>query len=210
MEDCGVTSQELEDLFGGQVARLVDGVTKLTKEELKSGELSQERASSEHDTAQAATVRKMLLSMAEDIRVVLIKLADRMHNMRTLDPLPEKRREAIARETLEIYAPTSPPPGIWEIKWRLEDLAFQHINPKGYQEISKLLSAKRVEREAYIEGSFRRFAVSWGASGSRPSDRETEAHSQYLQQDAALRHPEPLLRRDIRPVRSARPGRRST
>ena len=151
MEDCGVTFQELEDLFGGQVARLVDGVTKLTKEELKSGELSQERASSEHDTAQAATVRKMLLSMAEDIRVVLIKLADRMHNMRTLDPLPEKRREAIARETLEIYAPLAHRLGIWEIKWRLEDLAFQHINPKGYQEISKLLSAKRVEREAYIE-----------------------------------------------------------
>ena len=151
MEDCGVTFQELEDLFGGQVARLVDGVTKLTKEELKSGELSQEGASSEHDTAQAATVRKMLLSMAEDIRVVLIKLADRMHNMRTLDPLPEKRREAIARETLEIYAPLAHRLGIWEIKWRLEDLAFQHINPKGYQEISKLLSAKRVEREAYIE-----------------------------------------------------------
>ena len=151
MEDCGVTFQELEDLFGGQVARLVDGVTKLTKEELKSEELSQERASSEHDTAQAATVRKMLLSMAEDIRVVLIKLADRMHNMRTLDPLPEERREAIARETLEIYAPLAHRLGIWEIKWRLEDLAFQHINPKGYQEISKLLSAKRVEREAYIE-----------------------------------------------------------
>ena len=151
MEDCGVTFRDLEDLFGNEVARLVDGVTKLTKEELKSEELSQERASSEHDTAQAATVRKMLLSMAEDIRVVLIKLADRMHNMRTLKPLPEKRREAIAHETLEIYAPLAHRLGIWEIKWRLEDLAFQHINPKGYQEISKLLSAKRVEREAYIK-----------------------------------------------------------
>ncbi len=152
MEDCGVTFRELEASFGNEVARLVDGVTKLTKEELKSEEWGQGlRASSEDDAAQAASVRKMLLSMAEDVRVVLIKLADRMHNMRTLKALPEERRRAVAHETLEIYAPLAHRLGIWEIKWRLEDLAFQHLNPEGYQQVSKLLSARRVEREAYIE-----------------------------------------------------------
>ena len=157
MEDCGVTFEELEKRFGNEIATLVDGVTKMTKEELKSEELKSEelrqemRASSEDDAAQAASVRKMLLSMAEDVRVVLIKLADRMHNMRTLKALPEKRRQAIASETLEIYAPLAHRLGIWEMKWRLEDLSFQHINPKGYHEISKLLSARRAEREAYIK-----------------------------------------------------------
>ena len=152
VEDCDVRSEELEEKFGSEVARLVDGVTKLTQTELMSEEPGQESGSDANgDFAQAATLRKMLMAMAEDIRVVLIKLADRLHNMRTLKALPSHRRLAIAQETLEIYAPLAHRLGIWEIKWRLEDLAFQHLNPKAYREISRLLSSEREEREEYIE-----------------------------------------------------------
>jgi GTP pyrophosphokinase len=151
MEDCGVGLDELTQRFGGEVAKLVDGVTKLTKTELMAEELGSGRAAASDDAARAASVRKMLMSMAEDIRVVLIKLADRLHNMRTLEAQPEERRRVIARETLDIYAPLAHRLGIWEIKWRLEDLAFQHIDPEAYREISTLLSLKRGEREEYIK-----------------------------------------------------------
>ena len=151
MEDCGVKYEELDELFGSEVASLVDGVTKLTRTEL----LAESRAAGpDGGTAtapgQAGSIRKMLMAMAEDIRVVLIKLADRLHNMRTLNALPPERRLAIARETLDIYAPLAHRLGIWEMKWRLEDLSFQYIDPDAYNEISKLLSARRVEREEYV------------------------------------------------------------
>ena len=152
VEDCGIRSEELEEKFGSEVAKLVDGVTKLTQTELMSeGPEQGSSPDANSDFAQAATLRKMLMAMAEDIRVVLIKLADRLHNMRTLKALPLHRRLAIAKETLEIYAPLAHRLGIWEIKWRLEDLAFQYLNPRAYREISKLLSSKRKEREEYIE-----------------------------------------------------------
>ena len=151
MEDTPTSFDDLEQRFGDEVARLVDGVTKLTETELKAEELGPGLLGGPGDQAvQAATLRKMLMSMAEDIRVVLIKLADRLHNMRTLEPLPPARRAAMARETLDIYAPLAHRLGIWEIKWRLEDLAFQHIDPEAYKDISRLLSSKRVEREEYI------------------------------------------------------------
>ena len=150
MEDCGVGFEELSDTFGQEVAKLVDGVTKLTRAELLTEERRPGSREGDDDLAQAASLRKMLMSMAEDIRVVLIKLSDRLHNMRTVGALPEDRREAIARETLDIYAPLAHRLGIWEIKWRLEDLAFQHINPQTYREISKLLNSKRGEREQYV------------------------------------------------------------
>ena len=152
MEDCDVGFEELAKRFGEDVAGLVDGVTKLTRTELISEERTPRvKSSSEEEAAQAETLRKMLMSMAEDIRVVLIKLADRLHNMRTLSALPKRRRLAIAQETLEIYAPLAHRLGIWEIKWRLEDLAFRHLNPEAYREISKLLRTKRAEREKYVE-----------------------------------------------------------
>ncbi len=152
MEDCAVGFEELDREFGGEVATLVDGVTRLTKTELMAEERAAwQRGSFDGDVARAASLRKMLMSMAEDIRVVLIKLADRLHNMKTLAALPEDRRVAIARETLDIYAPLAHRLGIWEIKWLLEDLAFQHIDPEAYQEISKLLSSKRTEREEYVQ-----------------------------------------------------------
>jgi guanosine-3',5'-bis(diphosphate) 3'-pyrophosphohydrolase len=152
VEDTSVSLEEIEARFGSEVSRLVDGVTKLTKTEIRAEErVSGFRLSSEDEHAQAASLRKMLVAMAEDIRVVLIKLADRLHNMQTLKALPPERRTAIAQETLDIYAPLAHRLGIWEMKWRLEDLAFQNLNPDAYREISRMLNSKRVEREAYIE-----------------------------------------------------------
>ena len=152
IEDCGVRYEELDTKFGGDVARLVDGVTKLNNTDLLSESPEQGRPQgSEDNQARAATVRKMLMAMAEDVRVVLIKLADRLHNMRTLKALDEERRKVIAQETLDIYAPLAHRLGIWEIKWLLEDLSFQHLEPEKYMQIAELVSSKREEREKYVD-----------------------------------------------------------
>ena len=152
VEDCDVGVDTLQETFGPEIAMLVDGVTKLTKTELIGQERDPDlRLGGQDEVAQAASVRKMLMTMAEDIRVVLIKLADRLHNMRTLDALPPERRRAVAQETLDIYAPLAHRLGIWEMKWRLEDLAFQHLDPQAYQDITGMLRSKRAEREQYIE-----------------------------------------------------------
>ena len=153
VEDCGVTLKELESRFGPEVTLLVDGVTKLTRMDLKmqgTGGVGPDFPE-EQDHLYAESLRKMLVAMAEDIRVVLIKLADRLHNMQTLDALPEDKRRRIAQETLDIYSPLAHRLGIWEIKWRLDDLAFRHLNEERYREISKMLATKRVEREEYVE-----------------------------------------------------------
>ena len=120
VEDCDVASEEIASIFGSEIASLVDGVTKLTKTEIMSQDVISESGLSliNEETAEAATIRKMLMSMAEDVRVVLIKLADRLHNMRTLGALPSDRRQSIAQETLDIYAPLAHRLGIWEIKWQ--------------------------------------------------------------------------------------------
>ena len=149
MEDCGVTYDELAEAFGDDVARLVDGVTKLTRMDLK---LTSQEDHQQEERLHAESLRKMLVAMAEDIRVVLIKLADRLHNMATLDALAPHRRRGIAQETLDIYTPLAHRLGIWDFKWRLEDLAFRHLEPAKYREISRMLAAKRREREAYISG----------------------------------------------------------
>ena len=148
VEDCGVPVLELESRFGDDVARLVDGVTKLTRLDLMA-DAPTPRVST-GDEGQAESLRKMLVAMAEDIRVVLIKLADRLHNMRTLGALSPAKRVAIAQETLDIYAPLAHRLGMGEIKWQLEDLAFRYLQPNQYRAISKLLSSKRKEREAYV------------------------------------------------------------
>ena len=153
VEDCGVTLEEVEERFGPESAKLVDGVTKLTRMDARlhvSSDSSQDRPD-DQDNLYAESLRKMLVSMAEDIRVVLIKLADRLHNMHTLDALSPEQRKRIAQETLDIYSPLAHRLGIWEIKWRLDDLAFRHLDEERYHEISKMLAAKRVEREAYVE-----------------------------------------------------------
>jgi GTP pyrophosphokinase len=152
MEDCNVEFAELESRFGTEVAKLVEGVTKLTRSEIPVNDRSPgQLMTSEHELARAETLQKMLMSMAEDVRVVLIKLADRLHNMRTLKAQPPDRRIAIARETLDIYAPLAHRLGIWEMKWRLEDLSFRYLDPASYTQTSKLLKATRTEREEYIE-----------------------------------------------------------
>ena len=152
VEDCGVTYGELRDEFGEDVATLVDGVTKLTRMDLTmmGKEDPQQSGTQQEDRLQAESLRKMLVAMAEDIRVVLIKLADRLHNMSTLGALSPERRKAIAQETMEIYSPLAHRLGIWDIKWRLEDMAFRHLEPAKYRGISRMLSVKREEREAYV------------------------------------------------------------
>ena len=147
-EDCGITHKQIEEKFGADVARLVDGVSKLGKLALPlPGELQQRPSVREQ---QAENLRKMLVAMAEDLRVVFIKLADRMHNMRTLAALPPDRQKAIARETLEIYAPLAHRLGIWELKWQLEDLAFHYLEPRKYSQIAKLVANRRTEREEIV------------------------------------------------------------
>jgi GTP pyrophosphokinase len=152
VEDCGISLEELDSRFGQEVAKLVDGVTKLTRLDVRLQDSGTgPDLSEEQDHLYAESLRKMLVAMAEDIRVVLIKLADRLHNMRTLDALPPEKRKRIAQETLDIYSPLAHRLGIWEIKWRLDDLAFRHLNDERYREISKMLASKREEREAYVE-----------------------------------------------------------
>jgi GTP pyrophosphokinase len=150
-EDCGVSLKQIEEKFGPDVARLVDGVTKLSKLALPSPEEMQQRASVREQ--QAENLRKMLVAMAADLRVVFIKLADRLHNMRTLSALPPDRQKAIARETLEIYAPLAHRLGIWELKWQLEDLAFHYIEPRKYSQIARLVANRRTEREGIISSA---------------------------------------------------------
>ena len=139
VEDTPLTSEAVEQEFGPEVARLVDGVTKLGRISLRSDQQQQ-----------AENIRKMMVAMAEDLRVVLIKLADRLHNMRTLDPLPEVKRRKISRETLDIYAPLAHRLGIGQIKWELEDLAFRNLEPDAYDDVAKRIARKRHERERLV------------------------------------------------------------
>lgn len=140
VEDTGVTIEELRAEFGDEVAELVDGVTKLGKIEFES--------LSEH---QSNNLRKMLIAMAKDIRVILIKLADRLHNMRTLSALPAERRIDKARETMEIYAPLAHRLGISQVKWELEDLAFYYLEPVKFHQVSRMVAESREAREEYAE-----------------------------------------------------------
>ena len=149
VEDCGVTLDELDRRFGKDVARLVDGVTKLTRVDYRPRPHPL-AADNDVENLYAESLRKMLVSMAEDIRVVLIKLADRLHNMRTLDALPEDKRRRIAQETLDVYSPLAHRLGIWELKWQLDDLAFRHLNEARYRELSRMLAVRRSERETYV------------------------------------------------------------
>jgi GTP pyrophosphokinase len=150
VEDTPVTLAQVEEEFGKPVAKLVDGVTKLAFIEQKD---LIERGTREH--MHAESLRKLLLAMAEDVRVVLIKLADRLHNMRTLKYLPEEKQRRVARETLDIYAPLANRLGIWQIKWELEDLSFRYLEPEDYKKVASFLDERRVDRERYINNAIR-------------------------------------------------------
>ena len=140
VEDTGISSDEIEKEFGSEVAHIVDGVTKLTRMQFKT-----------KADQQAESLRKMFVAMAEDIRVVLIKLADRLHNMRTLNYLKKEKRKEKSRETLEIYAPLAHRLGMSKIKWELEDLSFRYLKPDMYYEVSHKVQANRKQREKDIQ-----------------------------------------------------------
>lgn len=174
VEDTSVTLEDIERDFGEEIAMLVDGVTKLTQlPRVSRGDQHQDADSQEeaqriiaerrglpdpdHEAVQATrsrkhdlvteTLRKTFLAMGEDVNVVLIKLADRLHNMRTLGVMPEHKRRRIAQETLDIFAPLANRLGIWQMKWELEDLGFRYVNPNTYREIAESLDARRSQRE---------------------------------------------------------------
>ena len=139
VEDTSASLEEVQEAFGEEIAGLVDGVTKLTGLTFQS-----------RDEAQAENYRKMMVAMATDIRVILIKLADRLHNMRTISAMTKQKQIDKARETLDIYAPIAHRLGIHAIKWELEDLAFQTLHPRKYNEIKGLVAQQRAERERYV------------------------------------------------------------
>ncbi len=140
VEDTVLTLEEIDERFGGEVTAIVDGVTKLERIHFESKEAQQ-----------AATMRKMLVAMAKDLRVLVIKLADRLHNMRTIAALPAWKQERTAQETLDIYAPLAHRLGMQEIKQQLEDLCFAALHPKRYAEIDHMVSLRTPERDAYVD-----------------------------------------------------------
>jgi GTP pyrophosphokinase len=139
VEDTAVTIEQIQEKFGEQVAHIVDGVTKISRIDFASRE-----------EAQAENVRKMMLAMVDDIRVVLIKLADRLHNMRTLQALSPERQVKIAKETLEIYAPIAHRLGMGKVRGELEDLAFPYVDPVGYKQAYEAVESKRLEGESLL------------------------------------------------------------
>jgi len=149
VEDSDVTLDDIRSQFGDAIAGLVDGVTKMAVIQSYK-HLDDVSHKEKKEKAQAESLRKMLLAMVEDVRVVLIKLADRTHNMRTLSSLPEHKQQRIAKETLDIYAPLANRLGMWQIKWELEDLSFRYLHPDVYKQLAKMLDERRVDRERYI------------------------------------------------------------
>ncbi len=144
-EDTAVNIPDLAQEFGPEVASLVDGVTKL----VAASEMARLPADSRDPKVES--LRKMLLAMVGDVRVVLIKLADRLHNMRTMNYMPPEQQRRISRETLDIYAPLASVLGIYQVKWELEDLAFRYLEPEVYAQMKKALAQRRAEREAYVQ-----------------------------------------------------------
>jgi guanosine-3',5'-bis(diphosphate) 3'-pyrophosphohydrolase len=151
VEDTPLTLPHLREDFGAEVASLVDGVTKLTqlpRVSAHDGRPKRERPTKSELAKE--TLRKTFLAMGDDVRVVVIKLADRLHNMRTLSHLPPEKRQRIARETLEIFAPLANRLGIWQVKWELEDLSFRYVHPEKFKEIADRVTTRRVDRESEL------------------------------------------------------------
>ncbi len=213
VEDTKLTLDDIHRDFGDTIASLVDGVTKLTnlprvsrddqhaeKPAGGDGMLSPASATGQQNLIinpislgrrpdmASETLRKTFLAMGDDVRVVLIKLADRLHNMRTLGHMPEEKRKRIAQQTLDIFAPLANRLGIWQIKWELEDLAFRYVNPAKYKEIAEQLAERRPDRESQIQGhrgkpekAVRRTLHQGGDHG------ETQAYLFDLQENAGKR-----------------------
>ncbi len=177
IEDCDVSPADLAERFGRTIALLVDGVTKLTRLDWTGKQQKQ-----------ADNLRKMFLAMAKDIRVVVIKLADRLHNMRTLDALPEAKRRETAQETIQILAPLAHRLGIWHVKWELEDLALRHLEPKAYEEIARRVSASRAEREALIEAARKELSERLRAAGLEAEVHGRAKHFYSIHQKMRTQH----------------------
>jgi GTP diphosphokinase / guanosine-3',5'-bis(diphosphate) 3'-diphosphatase len=143
VENCSIPIIDIETRYGSEVAKLVDGVTRLGKISWAGEDIARRES-------QAKNLRKMLVAMAEDIRVVFIKLADRLHNMQTLHVMSPQKQISISQETLEIYSPLAHRLGIWELKWQLEDLAFRYLEPEKYKQIAKSIASRRLQRENFI------------------------------------------------------------
>src|SRR5215813_12958783 len=140
VEDTETSAEEIEEYFGPEIAHLVEGLTKISKLDHRS---SEER--------QALNMRKMLLAMVDDVRVVLVKLADRLHNMRTLEYLPLDKRRRIAQETLDVYAPIAHRLGMSRVRGELEDLAFKYLEPEDYQKLKELVESRRTRLESVLD-----------------------------------------------------------
>ena len=163
VEDSKVSLKLVGKIFGDEVALMVDGVTKLTgqvQRQHSSDKFQNQKNGARYtkyiSDSQAETIRKTFLAMSDDVRIVIIKLADRLHNMRTLNSLPKTRRQRIAQETLDIFAPLANRLGMWQIKWELEDLGFRYVNPKKYKEIALAINRHRIEREKLIAATVAR------------------------------------------------------
>lgn len=148
VEDTSIAPEEIEAKFGPEIRNMVEGVTKLSFKP-QEGMTAKQKAAAE-TTRAAESLRKMLLAMARDLRVMVIKLADRLHNMKTLDALAPHKRARISNETLDIYAPLAARLGMWQIKWELEDLAFSHLHPHEFEEVRKKVAATNEERSKLI------------------------------------------------------------
>jgi len=192
VEDTSVTLEDVSQDFGDTVEKFVDGVTKLTslpsisrgdqhEDEQTPVEKPERDKSSRKAELIAETLRKTFMAMGDDIRVVLIKLADRLHNMRTLGYLPQSRQKRIAQETLDIFAPLANRLGIWQIKWELEDLGFRYVNPEKYKEIADNLAERRADREAEVKKIIKRleFLLQKADIKARVSGRPKHIYSIY-------------------------------
>ncbi|MBC5827095.1 MAG: bifunctional (p)ppGpp synthetase/guanosine-3',5'-bis(diphosphate) 3'-pyrophosphohydrolase, partial [Candidatus Eremiobacteraeota bacterium] len=154
VEDTSVSLETVERRFGGEIASLVDGLTKLTRIPYQTKE----------DVA-VENLRKMFLAMAKDIRVIIIKLADRLHNMRTLHSLTPAKQKVIARETLDIYAPLAHRLGIYKMKWDLEDLCLRYLDPPAYREIAEKVAKRRGDRESSVQSVIDEVSTRFGSTG---------------------------------------------
>ncbi len=218
LEDTDLTADFLRQEFGETVTNLVEGVTKLTQlPRVSRGEKPEEAHASSNGDSQTVeseadistrkrqlaieTLRKTFLAMDSDVRVVLIKLADRLHNMRTLEAFPPAKRRRIAQETLDIFAPLANRLGIWQIKWELEDLSFRYTNPEKYKEIASLLNEQRAEREEEIQKIIKRIGEVMAKGGIKAEITGRPKHIYSIYRKMVEKNKPFEMVRDIRAVR---------
>lgn len=178
-----ISAEDIRTEFGETITRLVDGVTKLTNLPLEDvGQKSENNRNNKNTNREMESIRKMLLTMDDDVRVVLVKLADRLHNMRTLGYMPEEKQKKIAKQTMDIFAPLANRLGIWQIKWELEDLSFRYLQPEAYRTIAKSLDERRSDREHYVADiaeKIRDELENYGIRGAIISSRPKHIYSIY-------------------------------